>query len=149
MSKRTRRSVLASLLVVVILLVGAAAVFFVTRQQPSGIKFGTGQLELQEVSSPEALEKGLSGRQSMPESAGLLFVFPKAGEHCFWMKDMHFPIDMIWLDANKKVVTVKADVQPDTYPQSFCPTQPARYVIEVNAGVAKKSRISEGSQLRF
>lgn len=106
-------------------------------------------LRLETVDSPEAIRQGLSGRESLPSDQGLLFVFPEPGQHCLWMKDMKFSIDMIWLDADKKVVTVKEDVQPDSFPDSFCPSSPAKYVIEVNSGVARKALVSPGSQLRF
>ena len=62
---------------------------------------------------------------------------------------MKFPLDMIWINADKKVVYVKKNVQPSTYPNTFCPDQPALYVIEVNAGVADKAYLSPGSQLQF
>mgnify|MGYP003619947820 CR=1 FL=1 len=106
-------------------------------------------LSLERVSEPDDLAKGLSGRESMPANQGMLFVFPESSKHCFWMKDMQFPLDMIWVDANKKVVHVEADVQPDSYPNEICPPQPAVYVIEVNAGVAKKAYLTPGSQLQF
>jgi len=106
-------------------------------------------LRLERVSSPEELQEGLSGRASMAEDQGMLFIFSTATKQCFWMKDMHFPLDMIWLDQDKKVVTVHKNVQPESYPISFCPDKPAQYVIEINAGVANKAYISEGSQLQF
>jgi uncharacterized membrane protein (UPF0127 family) len=65
------------------------------------------------------------------------------------MKDMKFALDMIWLDESKKVVTVKANVTPDTYPGSFCPDGPAQFVIEVPAGTAAGYKFEPGSQVRF
>jgi uncharacterized membrane protein (UPF0127 family) len=62
---------------------------------------------------------------------------------------MGFPLDIIWTDADKKIVTIEEDVQPDTYPKSFCPDQLALYVIEVNAGVSKRAGLVEGQQLQF
>lgn len=106
-------------------------------------------LGLERVSSEQDLEKGLSGRESMPENQGMLFTFESSGKHCFWMKDMKFSLDMIWVNADKKVVYVEKNVQPSTYPDTFCPDQPALYVIEVNAGVANKAYLSTGSQLQF
>lgn len=106
-------------------------------------------LKLERVSSPEALAQGLSGRQSLGEDQGMLFIFEQPGEHCFWMKEMNFPLDIIWLNENKQVITIKENVHPDTYPERFCPNKLAKYVIEVNAGIADRALISEGSQLQF
>jgi len=107
-------------------------------------------LQLERVSTPEALEKGLSGRESMLQNQGMLFTFPQADKHCIWMKDMRFSLDIIWADADKKVVDLRENVSPQSYPEIFCPNQqPALYVIEVNAGVADKAYLSPGSQLQF
>lgn len=118
-------------------------------RRPPDANFGNTQIQLERVSSPEKLQKGLSDRQSLPQDQGMLFIFNSAGKECFWMKDMNFPLDIIWLNSDKRVVTIKENVAPETYPESFCPDAPAQYVIEVNAGVAKKSNITIGSQLQF
>ncbi len=94
-------------------------------------------------------QKGLSGREKLAEDAGLLFVFEEAGQHCIWMKDMRFSIDIVWLDAGKQVIKVADDISPDTYPVSFCPDMPAKYVIELNAGRAREAGITAGTSLTF
>ena len=53
------------------------------------------------VDTKEKLELGLSGREGLSFNKGMLFVFPKTGYHSFWMKDMSFPIDIIWLSKEK------------------------------------------------
>ncbi len=106
-------------------------------------------LKLEQVSSPRALRQGLSGRISMPVDQGMLFVFDRSSRYCFWMKDMRFPIDIIWLSTDKKVLHLEENVEPKTYPNNFCPGQAAQYVIEVNSGVARKAKIEEGKQLQF
>lgn len=62
---------------------------------------------------------------------------------------MNFAIDMIWLDEDKKIVTTQNSVAPDTYPQSFCPDQPAQYIVEVQAGKSKDSGWQVGTQFEF
>lgn len=113
----------------------------------SGPKFDC--LQLIRVSSPEDVKKGLSGRESLSQDMGMLFTFENPGKHCFWMKDMQFPIDIIWVNEAKKVISVQENVQPDTYPDSFCPSEPAKYVIEVNSGLSRRAYLSPGSQLQF
>lgn len=105
--------------------------------------------QLEVVDDPSERQQGLSGRERLVEGTGMLFVFEETGEHCFWMKDMRFSIDMIWLDGNKKVVDIREAVTPESYPESFCPDEPARYVIELNAGAARQAGIAVGSELKF
>lgn len=101
------------------------------------------------VSTPAARQQGLSDRDSLPRSSGMLFVFESPQDACFWMKDMRFSIDMVWIDSNKRVVKIMEDVSPETYPESFCPESPAQYVLEVNSGDAKRNNITVGSRLDF
>jgi uncharacterized protein len=100
-------------------------------------------------------ELGLSGRDSLPENAGMLFTFTHQRQiPQFWMKDMNFPIDMIWID-NGQIVQITNDVpapEPDT-PDSdlpkYSPNQPIEYVLEVNAGFAEENDINVGDEVEF
>ncbi len=94
----------------------------------------------------ELREKGLGGRESLAKDEAMLFVFDYDNLWSFWMKDMKFPIDMIWLDADQKVVHFESNVSPDTYPQSFRPTSLARYVLEVKAGMVQEMQLELGDQ---
>ncbi|HEY4528324.1 MAG TPA: DUF192 domain-containing protein [Candidatus Paceibacterota bacterium] len=78
--------------------------------------------------------QGLSGRETLPLGTGMLFVFENPGIHGIWMKDMKFPIDIIWLDKDMSVISKELNVSPDTYPQVFYPSREAYYVLEVKAG---------------
>ncbi len=86
-------------------------------------------------------EKGLGSRVELASGRGMLFIFDDRGEHCFWMKDMKFPIDIVWLDETKTIIAKEVNVSPETYPRSFCPGQPSKYVIEVKSGVASNWEI--------
>lgn len=101
--------------------------------------------------TPEARTRGLSGRDSLGESHGMLFVFPENGRHSFWMKDMHFPIDIIWIAASGEVVHLEQEVSPDSFPAVFTPEREARYVLEVSSGFVEKHAIKIGDTvtLRF
>lgn len=99
--------------------------------------------------SPEEQAKGLSGRASLSDDKGLMFIFVHSGTQCFWMKDMNFPIDIIWMSSNKEVQHIEENVSPSTYPNAFCPKVDAQYVLEVSAGVASKLNISPGQKLLF
>ena len=78
--------------------------------------------------------RGLSGGEALAARTGLLFIFEKSGLHGFWMKDMNFPIDIVWLDENFGIIGVEKSVSPDTYPQVFYPPRAVKYVLELNAG---------------
>ena len=98
------------------------------------------------VDSKSERAKGLSGRTSLKPDAGMFFIFDTVGKHGIWMKEMKFPIDIVWIDQNMEVVYIENDVSPDTYPKTFAPTSPARYVLELNAGFVKKYGIKVGDQ---
>jgi uncharacterized membrane protein (UPF0127 family) len=149
MKKRPR--IIALCLVAILCIVTVVAVWGMhgkrVGQQQDGLAFGSRRLSVEEVSSPEAQEKGLGSRNSISDSQGMLFVFDRADMHCFWMKDMQFPIDMLWLDASKTVVHLEQSVSPDSYPKAYCPEQNSNYVLEVQAGLSAKSGVGVGSRL--
>ena len=96
-----------------------------------------------------AQEQGLSGRSGLGENEGMLFIFAKPGMYAFWMKDMNFAIDMIWLSEDLKVVYIKKDALPMSYPGSFVPKDNAKYVLEVPAGFSEKNNLKEGDSAVF
>ena len=65
------------------------------------------------------------------------------------MKDMNFPIDVIWLDENYRVVDIAQDVRPDSFPKVFDPQGPAKYILEVNAGFSGRNNIKIGDRLEL
>ncbi len=93
--------------------------------------------------------RGLGGLKCIPDNQGMLFSHDAAGVHCYWMKDMKFAIDMIWLDKDKKIIHIEQNVKPETYPKSFCPNGPAYYVLEVNTGKTYEFNWQTGMQLNF
>ncbi len=110
------------------------------------LSFGTSTFKIEVADTHATRVRGLSGRAMLPPRTGLLFIFLDDDTHGIWMKDMRFPIDIVWLDADLRVVHIESDVSPDTFPMSFVPPVPARYVLEVNAGEASTAGIVTGSQ---
>ena len=92
---------------------------------------------------------GLSGRDSLAADEGMLFIFPIDGPYGFWMKDMKFPIDIVWIDHGHIVKGVSQKVSPETYPNLFFPPAPIRYVLELNSGSAERFGIASGTKLVF
>ena len=102
-----------------------------------------------EVADADAERKlGLSGRDSLAESQGMLFVFESEAMLSFWMKDMRFAIDIIWLDQDKTVVDITENATPESYPQRFSPKTPSKYALEVPAGFAARHGIATGDKMK-
>lgn len=98
------------------------------------------QIEL--ADTPEKRNLGLSGRENLPPRTGMLFTFDQPGKWGFWMKDMHFPIDIIWLDGNYRPIHAAESITPQSYPKTFYPPAPATYVLEINAGEWQEALLS-------
>lgn len=95
--------------------------------------------------------KGLSGRKSHAQDKGMLFLFDSKDKYGFWMKDMQFPIDIIWLDDNKVVYIVKNAPSAGQTPNLtiYRPDKPANRVLEINAGLSDKYNITEGTTVTY
>jgi len=103
------------------------------------------------VADEQSRAEGLMFRDQLRPDHGMLFVFPEDGDYAFWMKNTKIPLDMIWIDSGKRIAHVKHDVPPcyvDDCP-NYPPGVPARYVLEVAAGVAKQHGLKPGDVLRF
>lgn len=93
--------------------------------------------------------QGLSGRAQLGDTDGFLFVFPKPDRYGFWMKDMQFAVDIIWISKELVVVGVDRNVQPSSYPHMFRPPQPVQFVIETNANYTETFGIGVGKKVRL
>jgi uncharacterized protein len=93
----------------------------------------------------EELMRGLSGTNSLPANQAMVFVFPGDDKWAIWMKDMKYPIDIVWLDKNKLVVYLIKNAQPSSYPKTqFKPDRDTRYVIEFPSGTIDMTGIRVG-----
>lgn len=108
------------------------------------VTIGGKAVQVDVATAPAEREQGLGGREHLAPDTGMLFIFPEDGMYRFWMKDMRFPIDMLWLTADGTIVGVHADVLPSTYPATFGADVPARYVLELPAGYAQAYGIRLG-----
>ena len=96
--------------------------------------------------------KGLSIRDQMNENEGMLFVYGEPSRQSFWMKDMKFPIDIIWLNGTGSVVHVEENLKPcvpSLECPSFSPNENAQYVLETVAGFAQKHHLKIGTDIDF
>ena len=105
--------------------------------------------------TPEERTRGLSGRPSLNIHAGMLFVYDDDGPRTFWMPDMHFPLDMVWIRSDCTVAGVTADVPnpPLDLPRDQLPrypsSEPVRFILEINAGHAATHNIVPDSRVEF
>lgn len=113
------------------------------------VRLGGQTVRVELAISAEAQALGLSGRAGLAEGEGLLFVFNQPGKHMFWMKDMNFPIDILWISESQAVMHIEKNVSPATYPQRFGPDAYSKYVLEVPAGFADKYGINTGNRVLF
>ena len=103
----------------------------------------------------EQLARGLSGREFLPAGTGMLFIYQQEGNRTFWMPDMRFPLDMVWIGGNCEVADVTLNAPIPLPGQSrndlprFSPNAPARYVLEINAGEFESQGINVGDSVRF
>lgn len=133
------------------LLVGGALVIIIASgfayvathfQKTVEVRLGSGVYNLQIARDSASQEKGLSGVESLRPDGGLLMVFDRESNWQIWMKDMKIPIDIVWLDSNKKVVDIVQNASPDAGELAqFAPKKPALYVVELAAGSVKQSGI--------
>ena len=93
-------------------------------------------------------ERGLSASLDLAETEGMLFIFAESGRHPFWMKDMKFPIDIIWLNENMSIVYIKKDARPESYPEIYSPDKDSKYVLEVVSGFADKNNLKIGDEAK-
>jgi uncharacterized membrane protein (UPF0127 family) len=102
--------------------------------------------------SQDQQTKGLAVKNHMNESEGMLFVFQNPSKQSFWMKDMKFPIDIMWLDANRSVVYIAPNLEPcpslGNCP-GYVPNKDSLYVLETTAGFSLRHNVTVGTKTNF
>lgn len=104
------------------------------------------------ATTAEARTRGLMERPSLPADQGMLFIFETPQPLSFWMFNTLIPLDILFIDEQRRIITIHATVPP-CQPPRRCPTYasdgPAQFVLEVNAGVAAKAGIRLGDEVRW
>jgi len=97
-------------------------------------------------------EIGLSSRKNLPKDEGMIFPFATPGNYPFWMKDMKFSIDIIYL-RDQKIVTILKNVKPPSSlignPPIYTPSAPSDTVIEINAGLSDTYKLKTGEKINY
>lgn len=136
---------------IIILIAGVIVfLFFVFRKKESKVCFRQTCFTVEVADNEAKRELGLMFRKTLAGNAGMLFIFPKEGNYPFWMKNTFIPLDIIWLDKDKKAVFIKENAQ---LCKGTClnitPDGNAKYVLEINAGQAQAIGIKIGDVLEF
>lgn len=117
---------------------------FISKAKGDTIK--TIDIELAQTDEERAL--GLMNRKSMQDTQGMLFIFDFASEQSFWMKNTFISLDIMYVDANKEIVSIRKYTTPlseDGVPS----LKPAQYVVETNAGFSDKYHVQVGDKIAF
>jgi len=100
--------------------------------------------------TPDSQSKGLSIKDSLNENEGMLFIFESPQKYSFWMKDMKFPIDIIWINSTGKIVHIEKNLSPCylLLPcPSYAPKNDSLYVLEVVSNFTNKFGVSVGDSV--
>ena len=113
------------------------------------LHLGDGKFTATLATTEKARIKGLSGTRHLPADHAMVLVFDSSARPSIWMKDMHYAIDVVWLNESKQVVDFVLNVTPESYPTVFTPKEDARYVVELKGGTAKAKNIRVGQLAVF
>jgi uncharacterized membrane protein (UPF0127 family) len=150
----THKNLSAGLIITVILLVIIATVVFVVLpniMQPAttDLQLGSSMFHARVATNETDRTTGLSGVTELKSDQALLMAFPGEDEYGILMKDMKVPIDIVWLNKDKQVIYIVLDASPDSYPKVFKPKTPAKYVVELPAGMVGSSAIKTNNLAVF
>lgn len=112
------------------------------------ISIGNNNINTKVADDPKSLEMGLSNTESLGPNDGMFFVFDMPSQKFFWMKDMNFAIDIIWIDEDFKITGVVQNAQPSSYPKTFSSPNDTKYVLEVNSGYFAKHNLHIGDKVK-
>lgn len=173
MSKRKKNNRNIYLIVFLIVIVAGLAVYFLQKSgsqseistqsetidipfQKQGELFFTSQqnsdtlarIDIEVADNDQLRARGLMYRRSLPENGGMLFTQNREEIQSFWMKNTYIPLDILFVNANKEIVTIHSNTTP-LKEWNYASTQPALYVVEVNAGFSNRHGISTGDRIEF
>ncbi|MEI6237530.1 MAG: DUF192 domain-containing protein [Candidatus Saccharibacteria bacterium] len=137
--------IIISILIILAIIVG----FWFLKQKVDyvaykNVKIGNETFKLEVADTVAAREKGLGYRDNLPKNQGMLFNFKQDGDWHIWMANMHFNIDIAWLNKEGKIIHIKTNAEPGSYPEAYHTETPSWYVIETPAKSFENLKINEG-----
>lgn len=149
------KKIAIALALIFIIFIGAIISQILFKKGPSLLKqpfvtIKNHKFKLYVARDPKDYQIGLSKYNNLPQDYGMLFPFDKPDYYSFWMKEMKFPIDIIYIRDNQIVTILKNIPTPKTKEESipiYKPSQPADNVLEINAGLSEKYNLKEGDKI--
>lgn len=145
---------------IIILIFLLSIIFFLailrfTKIQPkksqSQLEVGKCKFNVDLATTEQQKEQGLSGREKMDKLTGMLFIFTTAQPYHFWMKDMNFPLDFVWIKGNK-IIDLSYNIPPPKNNQNIArvfPKESVDKVLEINNGLINECKIEIGNEVKF
>lgn len=117
----------------------------------TSVQIGTIRYRVELADNDAERQQGLSGRSELAPSTGMLFIFPSKDTYAFWMKDMKFPLDLIWVDGDTiSDITENVPIPlTQTYLPQYRPKLPIDKVLEINVGEVKKHGFFIGQKVNI
>lgn len=151
-AKHLRRNIVALVIIGAVVIAAAVLSWRQRALKHAVVTLGQTRVQVDVADSIFTRERGLSGRPSLAADQGMLFIFDAPARYSFWMKEMHFPLDMIWI-RDGHIVDITTDVPPPQPGQTVLPTyfpvEPADRVLEVNAGFAQAHGLRTGIEVGY
>lgn len=148
--------IIATLLatIVSLLIINSRVNTFLTDLTPQAVRTTKVEINNLEITAevattPQTRSKGLAGRENLAPNSGMLFVFETDNRYKFWMKDVKFPLDIIWIGKDKRIVDISPNAQPepdvpDNLLRIYQSAIPVKYVLEVLGGTAVAANLRIG-----
>jgi len=154
MKKNKNKNLVLIPIIILILLILFLAIIFLLIQKltnpPSNyfqsVSLNNQPFYLEVAKTTEEKSQGLMFRESLPKNHGMIFIYNEDKERSFWMKNTLIPLDLIFISSNNTIVEIKENIQPCEIEN--CPSyksKPAKYVIEINAGLSEEIGLTEGN----
>lgn len=106
------------------------------------------QLSIEIADDDYQTQTGMMYRKSMEDTQGMLFVFPDSEYRYFYMRNTEIPLDIIYVDENKTIVNIQKNAKP--FDETSLPSEgPAKYVLEINAGLSTEWNLEKGDKIQF
>lgn len=105
-------------------------------------------LDIEIADDEYTTQTGLMYRKQMASNHGMLFIFPDVNYRAFYMKNTEIPLDIIYIAEDKSIVSIQKNAQPMN--ETSLPSEaPAKYVLEVNAGLSDQWNLEKGDVVWF
>jgi hypothetical protein len=115
--------------------------------EPNTLVINEQKIKVDIAATPEKRTRGFAGYEYLPDGTGFLYVFDEPDFYSFWLKDVTFPIDIVWISYYHDVVDIAAYLTPQTSPKILEPKKPAKYILILPAGATEKLRLEIGDEV--